>query len=128
MGLKAIENSVKVTSTVEEPLGVVVPSVDDPPFVATDTIPIAPIDTTMAMTANIIKEKRKSLPVSSEFLVGLSDIFVTTLCVNNLFTHHSRKKCRVRHSINPQSALQYVSHEFSYLHYLNGTNRPSSRN
>jgi hypothetical protein len=96
---------------VEEPLGFDVPSVDDPPFFATETIPIAPIETTMAMTANIIKEKRKSLLAKNGFLFGFSDIFVITLCENNLFTHDSRNKSRVRHSINHPLEMQYSSHQ-----------------
>jgi len=77
-GLNAIANSVNVTSTVDEPLadGVPADSDDDPPFFATETIPIAPIETTMAITASIINEKRKSLLASNGFLVGLSDILL----------------------------------------------------
>jgi hypothetical protein len=54
----------------------------------------------MAMTANIIKEKRKSLLARNGFLVGFSDIFAFTPCVNNLFAIHSRNKSPVRHSIS----------------------------
>jgi len=128
-GLNAIANSVNVTSTVDEPLadGEPVASVDDPPFFATETIPIAPMETTMAITANIIKENRKSLLARNGFLVGLSDIFVTSLCVNNLVTNHSIFESRVRHSISSMVCVNFLSHKLSYLHYLNGTNCSSSR-
>jgi len=115
-GLNAIANSVNVTSTVVEPLGDAAASDDDPPFFATDTIPIAPIETTMAMTANSINENRKSLLAISGFLVGLSDIFVTSLCVNNLVIHQSIFESRVRHSINVANVMKYSSHQLSYLH------------
>ena len=89
-GLNVTANSVSVTCTVDEPLPIPVASVDDPPFFAADTIPIAPMETTMAITTNIINEKRKSLLASRGFLAELSDMFVASLCVNNLVIHHSK--------------------------------------
>jgi hypothetical protein len=59
--------------------------------------------------------------------VGLSDIFVTSLCVNNLVTNHSIFESRVRHSISSMVCVNFLSHKLSYLHYLNGTNCSSSR-
>jgi hypothetical protein len=81
----------------------------------------------MAITANIIKENRKSLLARNGFLEGLSDIFVTSLCVNNLVTNHSIFESRVRHSISSMVCVNFLSHKLSYLHYLNGTNCSSSR-